>query len=381
MILKQLLTVAGIFMVLAACGQSDSFTIEATITGIAEGTTIQLIPGATHQEEKAVAETTVIGGKFSFTLNVPEARMFVLVPGYVRILTKNGEKINLTATAEKGEQAYSLTDVVITGSPLTDQYHQKVAPREGLDEMYRKYHHDNREISQQIGAARASKDEALLKELTASDAYKKLAADEKAFFDTVKATYKQIFNENSDSWWGPLLILDLHSYLTEEQKEEYDALSESAKISHYGKIVKKYVSPDSFIGHPLPAFTLKNDDGNDTKLEELVKGKKYLLVDFWASWCGPCRKEIPNLKELYKQYSDKGFEIVSISTDKDRQAWQKALEEEQLPWPNYRDDGSASKACNVRFIPLIYLLDEHGNVIEENIKGEELKKKLSELLD
>ena len=107
-----------------------------------------------------------------------------------------------------------------------------------------------------------------------------------------------------------------------------------------------------------------------------------MLVDFWASWCGPCRKEIPNVKKQYELYKDKGFEVVSISMDKDEKAWKKALEEEQLPWPNFLDHEGVANLYHVKSIPAMYLLKPDGTIIAEGMdaRGEALKKKLAELL-
>lgn len=112
----------------------------------------------------------------------------------------------------------------------------------------------------------------------------------------------------------------------------------------------------------------------------MCKGKKYYLVDFWASWCGPCRKEIPNLKKLYELYKGKGLEIVSVSIDKNETAWKKALAEEKLSWPNGLDRAGIADSYKVKFIPAIFLVDgTTGKCIAENIRGTELAAKLAEL--
>lgn len=120
-------------------------------------------------------------------------------------------------------------------------------------------------------------------------------------------------------------------------------------------------------------------NGEQTSLKELSANKKYILIDFWASWCKPCRKEIPNLKKLYELYAAKGFQIISISIDKKEKEWQKALDEEQLSWPNFLDNGEVASLYKVKFIPTMYLIDEQGTIVCENLKGEELSNKLAEL--
>lgn len=120
-------------------------------------------------------------------------------------------------------------------------------------------------------------------------------------------------------------------------------------------------------------------NGEQTSLKELSANKKYILIDFWASWCKPCRKEIPNLKKLYELYAAKGFQIISISIDKKEKEWQKALDEEQLSWPNFLDNGEVASLYKVKFIPTMYLIDEQGTIVCDNLKGEELSNKLAEL--
>ena len=106
------------------------------------------------------------------------------------------------------------------------------------------------------------------------------------------------------------------------------------------------------------------------------------MFDFWASWCRPCRKEIPNILAQYKLYADKGFQVVSISADTDKDAWLKAPEEEKPPWPNDLDgkQGIANK-YKVTYYPTLYLIDSNHKVLAKDIKGEELVAKLAELFN
>ena len=117
----------------------------------------------------------------------------------------------------------------------------------------------------------------------------------------------------------------------------FESMSEEAKNSYYGKMVYEQLYPANKTGEKVPDFSVVGIDGKKHSLESLLKGKKVLLIDFWASWCGPCKKEIPHLKEDYKRFAEKGFEIVSISIDQDEKAWLKAVDKLELQWPNFRD--------------------------------------------
>ena len=113
-----------------------------------------------------------------------------------------------------------------------------------------------------------------------------------------------------------------------------------------------------------------------------MKGKKVYIVDFWASWCVPCRKEIPNLKAIYERFSGKGLEIVSISIDKNDSAWRKAVTAENLTWPNGIDKQGIKDMFNVNAIPAIFIVDgKTGRILAENIRGEQLANKLAEMLE
>ncbi|HEY9256679.1 TlpA disulfide reductase family protein [Chitinophaga sp.] len=117
-------------------------------------------------------------------------------------------------------------------------------------------------------------------------------------------------------------------------------------------------------GQPMPSVKYPDANGQLAGLEK-YKGK-YLLVDFWASWCGPCRQAIPKVKELYASYKDKGFEVVSISIDTDKNAWKKAMKEEEMPWEQMLSDNKDKTMEQFQFsgIPTMYLVDNEGKIIE-----------------
>ncbi len=135
------------------------------------------------------------------------------------------------------------------------------------------------------------------------------------------------------------------------------------------------------IGQPAPEFSLPDPDGKLLGPADF-KGK-LVLIDFWASWCGPCRQEIPHMKEVYEAYQAKGVEILSVSIDKSESEWRKAMGEEEMPWPQVHAPHSGRdllKAYQFSGIPFIVLLDGEGKIVAKNLRGEAIDQKLDELL-
>ncbi|MDR1937770.1 MAG: AhpC/TSA family protein [Tannerellaceae bacterium] len=137
------------------------------------------------------------------------------------------------------------------------------------------------------------------------------------------------------------------------------------------------------IGKPAPDFSLPDPEGNIVSLSGRL-GKGYILLDFWASWCGPCRRENPNIVKNYNEYKDKGFDVFSVSLDKTKEAWIKGIEEDQLTWTHVSDvlfwDSAPAKLYGIRAIPANFLVDKDGIIVAKNLRGEELGKTLAELL-
>lgn len=134
------------------------------------------------------------------------------------------------------------------------------------------------------------------------------------------------------------------------------------------------------IGQTSPDFELKDLNGQLTKLSSL-RGK-YTLIDFWASWCGPCRKEIPNLKKVYAEYKDKGLQLIGVSIDNSEAAWQKAVKEEQLDYLQLNDPKNITgKLYNFNGIPFIILISPEGVILEKGLRGAEVREKVAKYLN
>lgn len=130
-------------------------------------------------------------------------------------------------------------------------------------------------------------------------------------------------------------------------------------------------------------FEQPDMDGNMHKLSEYAGKGNYVLVDFWASWCGPCRKEMPNLKKVYDRFHSKGFEIVGVSLDNNKKSWTDAVENMQMTWPQLSDlkawKNSAAQLYYIKSIPATLLIGPDGKIVASNLRGQELEKKLQEI--
>ena len=189
-------------------------------------------------------------------------------------------------------------------------------------------------------------------------------------------------DSNSSSLIAPYIILfnqaDLRWFTN-----QYKKLSSDARKSKYGKELDKFIAVEKNLqnGSVLPSFSLPATNGDTLHFTNIVNAHKFTLIDFWASWCGPCRGEFKLLKEMYAQFQNKGFGIIAISTDKHEEAWKKALEQDKIPWfnvwatPNTR----ILSACNITRLPTSFLVDRSGRIIKRDPTMEELTKILKTL--
>ena len=178
-------------------------------------------------------------------------------------------------------------------------------------------------------------------------------------------------------------------YILEQVKQDYplDQLKEMmagfTTKSIYSEKLNDYIAKQERleVGQPFIDFTLQTIEGENVTLSERIAQNKVTMIDFWASWCGPCRKENPVVKAAYEQFHELGFDVIGISVDQDEAAWLKAVEEDQLPWTQVRDsENNASELYMIYYIPSNFLFDQNGTMIAKGLRGDDLAAKLTEIL-
>ena len=198
---------------------------------------------------------------------------------------------------------------------------------------------------------------------------------------------QQYVRDHPDSYFSVVALSESVSsdFDVEEIEPLFLSIDEKDRTSFPGKAFAQRIEAAKTIGigKKAPGFTQNDPDGNPVSLSDFQG--KYVLLDFWASWCGPCRQENPNLVKAYAAYKEKGFEILGVSLDnKDgKEAWVKAIEKDGLTWTQVSDlnswNNEVARSYGVRAVPQSYLIDPQGVIIAQNLRGEALEAKLKEI--
>jgi peroxiredoxin len=315
--------------------------------------------------------TIAQSGTFSFTGKISQAQYFSL-----RIAGKEyrgtGFFMAPGRTAFKGN-ADSLSKAVITGNPYNKQWREWLINWAQITAQARPMYMRLDSVSKG-GKVKESAEERKIFE----DGMKSLQAQTDVAVTAFVTKYPQ-------SPVSPFIIMDrfINYPNPEMEAKTWAILSKEGKGTFYGKKITEHqkIALKTAIG-ATPDFSVADTSGKMVKLSSL-RGK-YILVDFWASWCGPCRKENPNVVKAYQQYHDKGFDIMSVSLDTNKDAWMKAVTKDNLTWNHVSDlKGWKSPVVaeyGIRAVPTSFLLDKDGKIIAKDLRGEKLEEKLKELM-
>ena len=217
----------------------------------------------------------------------------------------------------------------------------------------------------------------------------KLQKEEEAIRNSDLAHKKQIVKEHKDNFVSVLVLTDMLNLQApaREVNELYTTISEDLKQTPLAKSLKQNleVMLVTEVGSKAPEFEAPNPDGKVIALNEVLG--KVTLLDFWASWCKPCRMENPNVVNVFNKYHDKGFNIIQVSLDREGQhdKWVEAIKEDNLTWNHESNlqfwNDPVARLYNIKAIPAAFLLDENGVIVATNLRGDALEAKVKEMIE
>lgn len=349
---------------LSACGSQPGYKLSGTIEGVTDATVY--LQQRIDKEYISIDSVSATDGTFEFNGKVEIPDVY-----YISITGKRGRAmiflensgIDLTVHAD------TLWTPEINGSTVHDEY---VAYQESLEAIYDKLG----VLWEEYKAAGTAGDTAIASELetTMDEVYEGVGKAQSSFID-----------DNPSSFVAPFVVQSLHYGKEAGEIEELlnkldPALEATTLVSSMRKRVE--VLKKVAIGEIAPDFIQEDQDGNPVQLSSL-RGN-YLLIDFWAAWCGPCRRENPNIVSAYNKFHDKGFDILGVSLDDSKGNWLRAIGDDRLTWNHVSDlkgwSNEAAQMYGISSIPGSLLLDPDGRIIAKNLRGKELHAELEKLL-
>jgi thiol-disulfide isomerase/thioredoxin len=220
----------------------------------------------------------------------------------------------------------------------------------------------------------AEQKEALMKELDHKDS---LALD--LAFTTIKTNITSAVGASLLPDYAPAFSLEQQKELLGLLPEQYQGNERIQRLREHVETVDKTSEGKHFVD-----FTMNSPEGEPVTLSDIIAKNEYTLIDFWASWCGPCRAEMPNVVAAYQAYKDKGFGIIGVSLDNNVDKWKEAITNLNITWPQMSDlkgwDNEGAKLYGVNSIPATVLVNREGVIVARNLRGEAIAEKLAELL-
>ena len=361
--MKKFTLMAMAALAMVACQNNENaYTINGTYQAAGENDSVSLslIKGRRLVELQKVP---VVGGKFKFegtadsvqvvalTMNDAFCQLF-LEPGDIKVDLKEGEMSFALGTPNNNAYEAFSSDI----KALEDEYAEIVRNSQNpeLTDAQRK------ELKEQMGTFEEKYFQAIsscITENTGND-----------FGLHILSSYYNMFEPDV---LAPILDSYIETFPTDTRLKQIKSIND--------------ITLETSAGKPFKNFEMADVDGNTHSLAEYISANKVTLIDFWASWCGPCRAEMPAVKEAYEAYKNKGFGIVGISLDNNKEAWAGAIKNLELNWAHLSDlkgwNCEGAKIYGVRSIPATVLVAQDGTIIARNVRGEAIKEKLAELLN
>jgi len=345
-----------------AFGQaSQDFQIKGMVRGLPDNTVLELREQDPNIPTPVATAKSQRGG-FLLKGALPASNLYYIsYPGTDQKLFVYLEPASMTLTAQKD----SLAAGILKGSAAHEAFTE-------FNRVFSPLYGRLGQLSQQLQSG--------------ADANGSLRRQYDATLTEAQEKADQFIQKHAASVVAPFAILVV-SQLSQDPdviERRYGMLSEAAKGSLYGKMLEKNIADAKVgsIGSQAPDFTQNDPSGKPVSLSSF-RGK-YVLVDFWASWCGPCRQENPNVVQAFEAFKSKNFTVLGVSLDRARDPWLKAIHDDKLDWTQVSDlkfwSNEVAQAYRISSIPQNLLIDPEGKIIAKNLRGPELQQRLRQLL-
>lgn len=342
---------------LVACSNNDEFRIDGQIRHEGEIKKVMLYEGETIIDSAFLNED----GQFRFRRSAIEPRFYTLEVEneYYFLAAKNGDQIGFEVDLTKDPRAYT-----VSGSELSERLR-------AFSEIQHAYMSEAASIAQKFEQA-VQEDPEKEEQIRANLLGKYQKVMEEGSRETLAFAQK---NKTNLAGFFAMISLDpaqyeaeMIRYADEARKAFPNNSSVQAFVNHMAEL-----KPLS-VGNKAPDFESMNVQGDTVKLSDF-RGQ-YTLLDFWASWCGPCREENPNIVKHYNEYKDRGFTVLGVSLDNSRDAWLKGIQEDKLSWTHVSDlqrwNSQAAQLYKINAIPASFLIGPDGTILAKNLRGEAL---------
>ncbi len=357
--------------------KDNEFLIAGTAEGVENGKKVFI---ETQTETGFIAKDTAVieNGKFELKGITEEIDL-----GFVRI---EDENINLPLILEEGK---------ITVTIKTDSIQNSVIGGTDNNEKFQSFNEESKVIARKKGKFEKANIERITAAKKANDTItvNQIMKEYSVFQEDLNKVSMNFIKKNPDAYLSVLLLENflMRQHLPmEEIKGYFNKLDKSLLKTKSAKNIKKMMDAMNGeaaakieVGSKAPDFAANNPEGKKISLAESLG--KVTIVDFWASWCGPCRAENPNVVALYKELHAKGLNIIGVSLDKDAAKWKEAIAKDGLVWPQISNlkfwDEPIAKQYKVESIPATFILDANGTIVAKDLRGADLKAKVNELLN